>query len=109
MQNKEHYWKDSRLTVRKKPAKYRGDAATIAILSPEDDSKIGNWDAFNRRYIEVKHLPLEGILDDTIHKSAQVKGVCYQCGCTIFYYDDPGEGCNYPKTCPLGHPAYEEL
>lgn len=106
MQNKEHYWKDSRLTVRKKPAKYHCGAATIAILSPEDERKIGTWDRSNGRRIEVQHLNLEGILDDTIHKSTQVKGVCYQCGCTIFYYDG---GCNYPKICPLGHPAYEEL
>ena len=107
--NKEHYWKDKRLTLRKKPAEYYGGIPAIAILSPEDKGQLGTYDRYNRRYREVKHLDLKGVLDDTIYKSSQVMGICYQCGCKIFYYEKPGEDIDYPKICPLGHPAYEEL
>ena len=48
-------------------------------------------------------------LDNEVYLSRQVKGAYYECECKIFYFNKDEEECfNYPKLCPLGHPAYED-
>jgi hypothetical protein len=101
----EKYWRDNRLTLTQRPYY---PTSLIAILSPEDQAKLGTY-SWHTGYIEVKDLDLDLVLGNTVFKSAQVKHVCYQCGCNIFYYEKPGKDIDFPKICPLGHPAYEEL
>ena len=91
-----HYWIDSRLSQQND--RYH----TLAILSPEDKAKLG-WRT------ELSDLNLTSISGGDVHISAQVKAVRYHCDDTVFYYQDSREKYfNYPKICPLGHPAYDE-
>lgn len=107
--HKEFFWLDSRLTHRPHTRPDDG-VKVIAILSPEDKQQLSNYDLSNKRLIQLGDLDLTGVLDNTIYKSVQIKLVCYQCSCKIFYYVKPGVDCfDYPKTCPLGHPAYQEF
>lgn len=80
-----------------------------AILSLRDVQKLDKWNESKRRYTKLTDLNLKGFLDNEVHLSRQVKGVYYECECKIFYFNKDEEECfNYPKLCPLGHPAYED-
>lgn len=107
--DKEHFWIDSHLKYQ--PARrLRDNQPVTAILSPEDHDKIGKDYLYReRRYTELRDLDLEGYLNDTVYKSKEVKGVVYQCEDKVFYYEKPGDRLDYPKICPLGHPAYEDF
>lgn len=102
----ERYWLDSRLTYMEE--KNRG-VTYRAILSRRDVNKLGKWNESKRRNNKLTDLDLRGFLNNEVHLSHQVKGVYYDCECKIFYFNEDEEECfNYPKLCPLGHPAYED-
>ena len=99
--NNSHYWFDDRLH-HKKSIRYRNEVDVI--LSPKDANKLA------RAVVGLWDLELRATLDDTVYLSAQVKGVCYNCQCVIFFYKERRAGpLDHPKTCPLGHPAREEI
>ena len=107
--DKEHFWVDDRLKYQN-DIQFRDNFPVLAIMSPEDHQKLGTYNHYKRKSIELRDLDLRGSLDDTVYKSVQIKGVSYKCSCKIFYYETGGDKCqDYPKTCPLGHPAYEEF
>jgi hypothetical protein len=90
---KNHYWIDSHLSHHSHP---------LAILSPEDKAKLGEVKSLSKLHLKL-------ISGGDVRISAQVKAVHYHCDDTVFYYQDPREKYfNYPKICPLGHPAYDE-
>ena len=98
-----HYWIDNRLTH------HKDQYIPLAILSPEDKEKLGARDRSLGRKRGLSDLKLKSILEGDVHISAEVKVVRYHCEDKVFYYQDPREKYfNYPKICPLGHPAYDE-
>jgi hypothetical protein len=107
--DRDQFWVDDRLKYQN-ARRLRDNFPVLAIMSPEDHAKLGTYDYSKSKYIELRDLDLRGSLDDTVYKSVQIKGVSYQCNCKVFYYEKPGKRCeDYPKICPLGHPAYEDF
>ena len=97
-----HYWFDVRL-YHKKSIRYRNEVDVI--FSPKDANKLAMG-----QVVELWDLELRATLDNTVYLGDQVKGVCYNCQCVIFFYKER-RACplDHPKTCPLGHPAREEI